>query len=469
MVPLQLNPDQMAACFSALRDSGWIGAVSESRRVFSDLVGMPATQAILRTSSMRSPRDRTMSGDAVFRDEAVYYCMSGVVRAPVMERDPEGNPVFSGAETERPFLEVGTLTDRRDAIDDCVSAFASAVETAVRAAIPELATQAFNWTEPAPLALRTASLIRDVGGDDSVHFEPAVLSDDEVAASDILAEPTVRRLLREVSQAGFARRRDMGRGRKTEEDLDATLAILKDAGLINTEWMLECKLHRIGLARVSNRKQLEDIQVDGFKCGLCDRPYKDEVVTEAYSISNLGRKLNQKNHWLTVWVTKRLADLGVPLSAVLWNVAESSEEIDIALDFLGQLWIFELKDRDFAAGDAHPFNYRQVRYHADRSIILTTDKVQKDAKRVFAELMKEAQRNTRNSPSPAPRGPVFIEGLASVEHILRGLLSASSMLHATRRVSRLSEVTGYDFDAILETRFPPVAQAEAAEADIART
>jgi hypothetical protein len=72
---------------------------------------------------------------------------------------------------------------------------------------------------------------------------------------------------------------------------------------------------------------------------------------------------------MTIWVTHKLSELGVPSEAVLWNLSESGDEIDIVVEFLGQLWIFELKDREFGSGDAHPFNYRRVRYHAQKQLL----------------------------------------------------------------------------------------------------
>lgn len=78
---------------------------------------------------------------------------------------------------------------------------------------------------------------------------------------------------------------------------------------------------------------------------------------------------------MTIWVTSLLNKLGVPLETILWNVSEAGDEVDILVDFLGQLWIFELKDsREFGSG-CSSLNYRQVRYRATKAIIITTEKV----------------------------------------------------------------------------------------------
>ena len=57
--------------------------------------------------------------------------------------------------------------------------------------------------------------------------------------------------------------------------------------------------------------------------------------------------MSSKSHWMTVWLTNLLIGLGVPEKSIIWNLAESGEEIDLAVGLLNRLWIFELKDRDF--------------------------------------------------------------------------------------------------------------------------
>ncbi len=37
---------------------------------------------------------------------------------------------------------------------------------------------------------------------------------------------------------------------------------------------------------------------------------------------------------MTVWVTEQLIKVGVPEDAVLWNVTESGEEVDLLVGFL---------------------------------------------------------------------------------------------------------------------------------------
>ena len=143
------------------------------------------------------------------------------------------------------------------------------------------------------------------------------------------------------------------------------------------------------------------------------------------------------------------------MESVLWGYSESGEEVDIIVDHFDQLWIFELKDREFGAGDAHPFNYRQVRYHADRAVIVTTDKISPDARQVFEDLGNERRRT-----GDVIASPVFVEGLENADARLREVLSKASIRYAPRRVRMLGRLSGFDLSELLEYRFGESRRAE---------
>jgi hypothetical protein len=139
----------------------------------------------------------------------------------------------------------------------------------------------------------------------------------------------------------------------------------------------------------------------------------------------------------------------MPLESILWNIADQSEEVDIAAEHLDDLWMFELKDREFGAGDAYPFNYRRVRYQTEKAIIVTTERVSKDAKNVFNELIRDAARNQPTHPSEV----VYVEGLNQAESVLGHQLSASSLSFAITRLRPVEEISGFSLGPIVAGRF----------------
>ncbi|RQX16378.1 hypothetical protein DDE19_15545 [Micromonospora ureilytica] len=151
---------------------------------------------------------------------------------------------------------------------------------------------------------------------------------------------------------------------------------------------------------------------------------------------------------MTVWVTKRLVNLGIPLSSIVWNLEDSGEEVDIIIEFMSKLWIFELKDREFGPGDAHPFNYRRVRYGADQAFVITTDKVSADAKRVFGDLASDQSGRTRTKP------PTMIEGLENVEKEIRKHLELAAYQRAVEALMMPSMMVGFALDTVIAEWVP---------------
>jgi hypothetical protein len=149
---------------------------------------------------------------------------------------------------------------------------------------------------------------------------------------------------------------------------------LTEALLVETSYLLQCRNTSNPLTRLKDRNLLSTPTIGGLICASCGRPYSQELLSPGYSVSELGQRSIRGSHWLTVWITSRLVELDIPTESILWNLEFESEEVDLIVGFLGGLWIFELKDRDFAAGHAHALNYRRVRYGADKTFIVTTGK-----------------------------------------------------------------------------------------------
>ncbi len=162
-------------------------------------------------------------------------------------------------------------------------------------------------------------------------------------------------------------------------------------------------------------------------------------------MSELGKRMTRKSHWMTVAVTSRLVEIGVPIEGILWNISEGGDEVDLVVDVVGDLWLFELKDREFGAGDAHPFNYRQVRYKAAKAVVITTEKVSPDARRVFQELSREGRGQRSN--------PIYVEGLENTEPVLTQEIEAAYRRQAARKLIRVGSTTGIDFRPLLKAHF----------------
>jgi hypothetical protein len=438
----------------------WSPAALDSQRRFVELAGVdPATLkggGLMNTRAARAPVPEN-AGDVFFREDGVYFCVNqGARRLYTM---PSGETVYIRTDDSSVRLSLGLITPNSDAAEERLKALAEVVEKAVMTSLDGRRTRhmKFGWelSQGGDGKLQGLCKRLEREGATPIFREPD-MSAEMMTGAAALVDLAAREFLRELSGAGFARESDVlaQRGRK-EEEVKKLLGSLKATGLIRTEYLLQCRKSSAPLTKVASAAQVADAGMSQLTCVGCGRKFSEELLTEGYSVSELGKSLLSGSHWMTVWVTARLQELGVPLSAVMWNLAESGEEVDILVDFLNRLWIIELKDREFGSGDAHPFNYRRVRYRADEAVVITTEKVSGDAKRVFEELAASADRSRpgRAQRAAGEGSPVLVEGLSSVGPRLMKELERASFLLAAGSVRELAQVTGFDISSVIDARY----------------
>lgn len=440
---IQADALEFRRVLSTLRDAGWFPAGLAAEIAFASDSGVDEQDVIAD-----SLRDRTGSafmpagpeGDVFFIGSDIY-CLF-LVDEP-LDDDPD----------PRPYLEAILVTDNPDDPWARVAAFADAISRAV-GQLQSGANAAVAWAAPPVERSRLRDLqdrIAEEGVD--VRFDPASLESAEMAAAEALADFNTRELARTLSRAGFARERDLQQ--RPEPGQDKRLYELAEAGVIATEYLLECRSTSRPLTRLEAAEQMHEDAIKVLRCPSCNRRFADENLARGYSLSHLGKRMIQSSSWMAVWVTKALVELGVPEDAILLNLEDSGEEVDLLVEVGRELWIFELKDREFGAGDAHALNYRRVRYRAEKTIVVTTEKVAPDAKRVFADLAKESEdsvRRTRGRRRRAATSPTYIEGLSQVPPKLHRELSDAALREVRDVLRLISLATGFDVGRILDLR-----------------
>lgn len=454
---IHLEHGVFAKVVRAMREYGWSGIQAHAE---------DAAQAVAASGGMRivegeifrsnSLTDSIGSADVFFMDGDVYYTV--IVSREFREFHPRG-PVEPqdfmylissssrrASMSESRTLEAGIVSQGESEIRNKLAAFTEAIQKAAEKVVGHETVEAFpfSWIPREVPHSRMADLRRRFAKENiQVNVIPAVIENTRAGAAEILSVKGHRSLLLELKEAGFARESDVlaRRGAK-EEETKASLEVLKFSELVKSEFLLQCRKSSSLLVRVASRKEIEEAPVAGLVCASCSRTFKDELVSQGLSVSDLGKEMSDGSHWMTVWVSARLVEAGIPLDAIYWNLEESGDEIDIMVDFMGELWLIELKDREFGAGDAHPFNYRTVRYASSKSFIISTDKVSPDAKRVFAEL-------SRPNRSSASSQPVYIEGLDNVASYFQKEVNRASSWQANSYLNLPKLLTGFDLTKVL--------------------
>jgi hypothetical protein len=156
-----------------------------------------------------------------------------------------------------------------------------------------------------------------------------------------------------------------------------------------------------------------------------------------YEITPLGKRLLKGNHWMTIWVTNLLINKGIQKNSIIWHVTEGPDEVDLAVGFRNNVWIFELKGADFESGHAHPFVARKARFKPDKTIIITTGKIRKDAKKVFEDIQTSKFDH-----------PLYIEGLNNADEVLSKLVDNTILESILTKCEELSKLMCVDLKPI---------------------
>ncbi len=247
---VKLEPQDLISTLVSLSNTGWKPAILESERVFMEMAGV-ADKLDLQT--LRRPVDRFSRrffavGDVFFKESDVYY----VVATPgEYVLDDLGRRVrIRTTEREEPSLEIGIVSSEPDGIDERLKLFAGAIEEAMDAT--------FDWNEVKPGTPHLDQITTVDQEESGTKFARASLTPESIQAAYVLSDKLNRDLLIELLQAGFAREQDiLNRRAKRKKEVEAALDALKTHGLIQAEYLLECKRTRTPLTRLVDPKRID--------------------------------------------------------------------------------------------------------------------------------------------------------------------------------------------------------------------
>jgi hypothetical protein len=461
---LPIDHDEFLRIAGSLKNNGWVGVVSRYEEDANKLASEGGFVLQAGDSLRESFLESIGVAEVFFRDQDLYYLQLVSSRIPKLGGYEDIEDILyvvssavrraSAVQESRKILQAGVISHNDSGLTDKLEAFTGDVESAASVAIDGRKVRHFSydWVPLQTPKGRIESIRERLSKENiEISINPAELSPEKVSAAEILESKSNRSLLLELKRAGFARETDILASRGTKEGSTKTsLEVLKSGSLVKSEYLLQCRKSSTFLVRVGSQDELKTPAVAELPCATCSRKFKDELVSEGNSVSDLGKLMSDSSYWMTVWVTKRLVDVGIQLDSIFWNLEESGEEVDVLVDFMGELWLIELKDREFGAGDAYPFNYRIVRYGANRAFIISTDTVSADAKKVFAELGRARSPGSRVAATePSRNQPVYIEGLDKVtSHFEQEVVRVSSKV-ANEYVRLPQLLTGLNLSKII--------------------
>lgn len=336
--------------------------------------------------------------------------------------------------TSRSKLEVGIITQKEENAIDNLKRFSGCITKAIKKRIDgrKVRHMKLKW-----YAYSTNDKIESHVSFYKNFVYPDTRND-ENNAIDLFLNTNNRKHLMKVAKPGFIKQTDLEKN--GIDSLDTNTVLLK-SGIIDELYLISCKKNSQILDKIHDLFGVNKNQ-QKLKCLYCDSMYREEHIQKVYLLSSLGKKMLTGSKWMTIWLTNLLIRNGIPLKSIIWSLSDSGEEVDCVVQFKNEVWIFELKDRNFEAGDAHPFNYRTIKFKANKAIIITTGKVTKDAKQVFNDLSNDYKRIF------SANHPLFIEGLGTAEEMIIKLIKNTILHQVLKSCEELSNDAGMDLKPV---------------------
>lgn len=440
IAPTRLDTTELRAALPRL-GAEWKPALLEAERAFlrcAGVEGLPLAAGahggapLSRQEHLRA----AVGAELFFRDRDIYYLIT----------KPEGRgfwrPPAAGGEGAAPEVEAGLITPVPAGMQDRLEQFADALRLACGAG-----DERFAWRKDLPTTSRLTALSAEEpapgGAGGEGVLSPARLGLVELEYGRMLAAPLPRRIFRDLLRAGFARERDLlTLAQADPELLRGAIEELQAVKLIEVEYLLECKQDRHPLIRAKSRRQLESAEVGALICPVCRASFGAEAVVPVYSPTETARAMGGQSQWLRIWLSDRLHQLGVPLSALRWRDASGQEGAELLAEFLGQLWIFALKDGAWGADDSYALNYRRVRSGADRAVALATGGMAGESERLLRE------------PAESAAPVTCIGSLDAAPAALEREVVQAAAQYARRRLRPVEEITSFDLGALPLWRQP---------------
>jgi hypothetical protein len=286
----------------------------------------------------------------------------------------------------------------------------------------------------------------------------AAPTDDEVKASQALAEKSTRVLAIAIKSSGGLLLKDVAKHLppETKEEPGDLVARLNSARLVDSEIVVVCSKTQSQVTRAANRELVNELSVKGLKCA-CGRSMMDERIEEALTVTDLGRALLDKARWLTILLMTELEAVGVSRDSIFVEHTVGTDEINCLVNVSGELVLFELKDKDFNLGNAYSFGAKIAIIKPQHPVIVTTEHVGNDAKDHFK---RAGVSGVSESPlfveSEVGDEIAYIEGVGNLRSGIEEIVSRiyrNAGIHLVNEVIPLGVLNGHSLiDAISNRR-----------------
>ncbi len=376
------------------------------------------------------------------KNQVIFYVLKG---------QPEYKSIFVDKdEIENAFLEFGAIGDKTnlvDKFDKFLNLFKKIRLNFERERYSESNPEFNIFTLRQDTALENQLLDFD-GLKTKLKFTKPGFSKDELKASLVLSESEFRKTLILINSGGKVLEENLLKKAVNKKRSLQILNKLLEAKMISKINIVKCRKTSKLLSEFNEESLPDKESLKTVNCFECGRSYDDELQLIGYKSTELGRRLILSSHWMTILVSDELNRQGISDKSILWNIELTGDEIDLMLGLNNQLFVIELKDKVFGSGNAHALNYRRTKFKANKAIIITTEKIAKDAKIVFEDIKKDYK-----GENPDKIIPIYIEGLENIGLLVSSIMEDLDRYEIFYKMKHIQTMTGFNFIELIDKKF----------------
>ena len=271
---------------------------------------------------------------------------------------------------------------------------------------------------------------------------------ERMRAVEILEDSDARGFLQRLSEAhadGRATEMLAAEGRAPERE--ALVSRLTGSGLVRREVQISCRKDGRSLFRLPSPDALAIVTASNAVCSECGGAIADERAEELVTPTPLASSMMKGGEWLVSSLRSILTGLGVPEGETTTRAASDEGEAQVLANVGGEPFLFVLRDGDFTSVDARHALEGESDAHATRLVIVSTGKVQDEAR---ARLREHARRRSRTSGATEV---IFVEGLDSAAEELDAAFERIAQDALTRELYELDAGAGFNVGYALAARF----------------
>jgi hypothetical protein len=271
---------------------------------------------------------------------------------------------------------------------------------------------------------------------------------ERMRAVEILEDADARGFLQRLGEAhadGRVSEMLASEGRSPERE--ALVTRLAGSGLVRREIQRSCRKDGRSLFRLPSPDALAIVTASNAVCSECGGAIADERAEELVTPTPLASSMMKGGEWLVSSLRTILKGLGVPEGETATRDASDEGEAQVLANVGGEPFLFVVRDGDFTTADARRALEGESDAHATRLVVVSTGKIQDDAR---ARLREHARRRSRAGGASEV---IFVEGLDSAADELDAALERVTRDALSRELYELDASAGFNVGYALAARF----------------